>query len=87
LFEVQDTLGLKRVRMLSRQGDDTIKEFSRSLGLIYNKTLNSQITFKTKSFYVDQYGNVSPETVEIFGEIAKKRVGDWLPKNYSVGQK
>lgn len=59
-------------------------KFYAVYNLLYKKKEQSQIIFLTDTFYIDEFGNNSnPGEIEFSGAMAKDRLGDMLPMNYS----
>ncbi len=91
-FIIQDTLGIKRITLISKPTDDPSKPVYKSYRLIYENLEKSKVIFRTKTFFVDEYGNnsvfvdgygnISLDVIEFEGAIAEKRIGDLLPKNF-----
>jgi len=65
--------------------DDNHKKFlnynKKVLGIGYNSNL-SYITFLKSNVYFDQNGYFDPSGIIWKGEMAKQRIGDWLPYEY-----
>jgi len=58
------------------------KKFQKKVSLLL-KNNRSDITFKTKVFYVDDYGNHTQISTILFsGDMSKGRLGNMLPTNY-----
>jgi hypothetical protein len=58
------------------------KKFQKKVSLLH-KNHRSDITFKTKVFYVDDHGNHTQISTILFsGDMSKGRLGNMLPTNY-----
>lgn len=60
--------------------------YSNKLGICYNSTTpNSYIIFHGKKVCFDKNGYFDPLVIEWSGQMAKQRIADWLPYEYSIG--
>ena len=58
--------------------------FRKAFNLLYNKFQQSNVTFNTGVFHIDEYGNNKDfDVVSFGGELGKKRAGDMLPMNFT----
>jgi hypothetical protein len=57
--------------------------FYADFSLLYNKKRQSRVIFKTKTFFVDNFGNNTHRDQIIFGgDIGQQKVGNTLPLNF-----
>ena len=57
--------------------------FYADFSLLYNKNRQSRVIFKTKTFFIDNFGNNSHRDQIIFGgDIGQQKVGNTLPLNF-----
>ncbi|GEP50958.1 hypothetical protein FNO01nite_16300 [Flavobacterium noncentrifugens] len=88
-FQIQKNAGIytitikdstkKKPKSLSDDGS-----FYKSFNLLYDKSEQSNVVFKSNTFHVDEYGNNEDFDVVLFGgELGKKRAGDMLPMNFT----
>jgi hypothetical protein len=59
--------------------------YSNKLGICYNSTTpNSYIIFYGKKVCFDKNGYFDPLVIEWSGQMARQRIADWLPYEYSI---
>ncbi|MES2864499.1 MAG: carboxypeptidase-like regulatory domain-containing protein [Bacteroidota bacterium] len=57
--------------------------FYADFGLLYDKKRQSRVIFKTKTFFIDSFGNNTHRDQIIFGgDIGQQKVGNTLPLNF-----
>ncbi len=89
LFSITDSLHMKLVKLRPRKSLENMQqEFDRKVysfcRVVYKDVSLSGIIFFEPEFLVDDYGNFSKEAGLFFlGDMAKQRVGDILPQNYT----
>lgn len=84
-FNLQDTLGLKRVEVVNQKSDLQKNNFTVEYVLLHKKTDQSKIILRTPVFYIDQFGlNSNIEDISFSGKLAEQRVGNMLPANYKT---
>lgn len=88
-FQIQENAGIytititdsakKKPKSLSDDGS-----FYKSFNLLYDRSEQSNVVFKSNTFHVDEYGNNEDfDVVSFGGELGKKRAGDMLPMNFT----
>jgi hypothetical protein len=59
--------------------------YPNKLGICYNSTTpTSYIIFHGKKVCFDKNGYFDPLVIEWSGQMAKQRIADWLPYEYSI---
>ena len=59
--------------------------FYADFNLLYNKKRQSRVIFKTKTFFIDNFGNTTHRDQIIFGgDIGQQKVGNILPLNFET---
>lgn len=87
-FKVEDNGDLKKVTILVNDLKDIVLDgmepkFYSSCSVLYKKKDQSQITFRTDTLYIDNFGNnFTIKDVEYSGVLSTKKMGDLLPLNY-----
>ena len=71
------------------QSEDGYKHLTYSEQLIigYNQKRYSEVSFLKDEVYFDESGYFDPAGINWEGDMANKRVADWLPYDYSIGIK
>lgn len=71
------------------QSEDGYKHLTYSEQLIigYNQKRYSEVSFLKDEVYFDESGYFDPAGINWEGDMAKKRIADWLPYDYSIGIK
>jgi hypothetical protein len=87
-FVIKNTLNQDiNTKNIVVQRDSVLKaiKFPRKLGICYNSTLpTSFMIFYGKEVSFDKNGYFDPLVVEWSGQMAKQRIADWLPYEYSI---
>lgn len=80
LYEVSVSSTIKpELNIGSIKSDGFYADFS----LLYNKKRQSRVIFKTKTFFIDNFGNNTHRDQIIFGgDIGQQKVGNTLPLNF-----
>lgn len=89
-FSVSDSIGFKKVMVYEKKrptflvdGSTMKAPFSRRIEILYKNRNQSFVVFRTKTFYLDSYGNNSDTNLILFGgDMGEKRLGDMLPLDY-----
>lgn len=88
-FTVSDSAEYKKVTVLKRKlrglvlSGNPLTNSTINLGIVYRRREQSFVVFRTKTFYLDSYGNNSePSKISFGGELGAKRLGDMLPLDY-----
>ena len=89
-FVLKDTLNVKQVTVKPNpslhvvvNGGAFKMPFHREFSILYRRADQSKVIFKTNTFYLDGYGNISEPGRIIFGGVlGKKRLGDMLPLDF-----
>lgn len=59
--------------------------FNKTLNLLYNRSKQSRVVFKTPTFAIDDYGNIDAiEHIFFSGEMGKYRFGNLLPLDFHL---
>lgn len=59
--------------------------FYADFNLLYNKKRQSRVIFKTKTFFIDNFGNTTHRDQIVFGgDIGQQKVGNTLPLNFEL---
>lgn len=59
--------------------------FYADFNLLYNKKRQSRMIFKTKTFFIDNFGNTTHRDQIVFGgDIGQQKVGNTLPLNFEL---
>jgi hypothetical protein len=63
-------------------------KYNGDLGICYySKVPLSTIKFLSDSVYFSKYGYFDPSAILWEGQMAGLRIADWLPYEYSIGEK
>jgi hypothetical protein len=89
-FKIADSSGIKKITvintdpaMYANKSGNGNEPFSKALYIIYDRWAATKLIFRTSTFLLDKFGYYSPlDSVDFIGEMAKKRIGDWLPVDY-----
>ncbi|GAA4768029.1 MULTISPECIES: carboxypeptidase-like regulatory domain-containing protein [Flavobacterium] len=73
--EIRDKEGMFRV--------EGVEKFYSQFSLLFKKSNQSNVVFRTNTFYVDDYGNNSEnDKIEFGGKISEGRIANMLPMDY-----
>jgi hypothetical protein len=87
-FSVTDTLNVKLDYDRIVIQTDSITKYLRNNGKLfvayYSKIPETRIVVKKENIYFDKNGYFNPYDIVWEGEMAKQRIADWLPYEYSI---
>jgi len=89
-FSISDSIGFKKVTVHQTKQPSILVNgrvveppFSKRIEILYRNWNQSYVVFRTKTFYLDSYGNNSDTNFILFGgDMGAKRLGDMLPLDY-----